>query len=139
MAGEAAHMHFVDDSPRGGPVERRVAFPIVCTRINYHTLYRRRAIVALFSRSFATVVLRNNGAASIWVEEDFGRIEAHSTRRIEWPLNSIAVNLLRFDTVHEYVPMVIGAVRRGIDADHTRGSSVIGVIKEEQLDARCVL
>ena len=95
MAGEAAHVHFVDDGPRGGPVERRVAFPIVRTRIDDDTLHRRCTIVAFVSRSVATVILRNNGAASVWIEEDFGRIEAHSARRIVWPLNSIAVDLRR--------------------------------------------
>src|SRR5437899_7555757 len=114
MAGEAAHMHFVDDGPRGGPVERRVAFPIVRTWINHHILHRRRAIVAFLSRSVATIVLRHNGAASIGIEEDFGGIEAHSARGIEWSLNSIAVNLPRFDTGHEYVPIVVGMVGCGI-------------------------
>src|SRR3954466_1840587 len=96
MAREAADMHFVDDSTRSGPVERRVAFPIVCTRINDDALHRYCGIVAFFSRSFATIVLRNSGAASIWVDEEFGRIEAHSIFRIEWSLNSIAVDLPSF-------------------------------------------
>ena len=110
MAGEAAHMHFVDDRPRGGPVERPVAFPIVGTRIGHHTLHRRRAIVAFLPGRFATVILRNNGAASIWIEEDFGGIEAHSARRIVRPLNSIAVDLPGSHARHEYVPVVIRAV-----------------------------
>ena len=58
MAGKAAHMHFVDDRPRGGPVERHVAFPIVGARIGHHALHRRRAIVAFLPGSFATVILR---------------------------------------------------------------------------------
>src|SRR5262249_30217678 len=96
--------------PRGGPVERPVAFPVVRTRIHHYALHRRRAIVACLSSSFATVVLRNHHAASVWIEEDFGRIEAHSTRRIERSSHSIAVDLARFHARHEYVPVVIGAV-----------------------------
>ena len=139
MAGEAAHVHFINDSPRGRPVERRVAFPIVGTWIGHHTLHSRRAIVAFLPGSFATVILRHNGAASIRIEEDFGGIEAHSTRRIERSLNSITVDLPRSHAGHEYVPVVIRVVSRGIDADHTRGPSIINAIKEEQLDAGCVL
>src|SRR5262249_11934339 len=37
MTGEPTHMQFVDDSPRGGPIERPVAFPIVRLRIRHHT------------------------------------------------------------------------------------------------------
>ena len=110
MAGEAAHMHFVDDRPRGGLVKRPVAFPIVGTRIGHHTLHSRRAIVAFLPGSFATVILRHNGAASIRIEEDFGGIEAHSARRIVGPVNSIAVDLPGSHARYEYMPVMIGAV-----------------------------
>src|SRR5262245_44278002 len=98
MAGKAAHMHFVNDRPRGRSVERRVAFPIVRTRLDHHTLHRRRTIVAFLPSRFATVILRYNGGASIGIEEDFGWIEAHSARRIIGPLSSIAIDLPRSDT-----------------------------------------
>lgn len=55
------------------------------------------------------------------------------------PLNSIAVDLPRFDARHEDMPVVIGSIGRGIDADHTRGASIINVIEEKQIDRRCVL
>ncbi len=111
MSGEAAHVHFVYDGPRRGPVERRVAFPIVRTRIRHHALHCRRGIVAFLSRSFATVVFRNNRGACVWIKEDFGGIEAHSTRRIVWPVDSIAVDLTRFDAGCEHMPVVIRTVR----------------------------
>ena len=110
MAGEAAHMHFVDDGPGGRPVEWRVTFPIVRTQTNHHTLHSRRAIVAFLPGSFATVILRHNGAASIRIEEDFGGIEAHSARRIVGPVNSIAVDLPGSHARYEYMPVMIGAV-----------------------------
>ena len=110
MTGEAAHMHFVDDRLRRRPVKRRVAFPIVRTRLDHHTFHGRRAIVAFLPSRFATVILRNNGGASIWIEEDFGRIESHSTRRIVGPLSSIAVYLPCSHARHKYVPVVIRAV-----------------------------
>ena len=78
MAGEATDMHFVDDGSGGRPVEWRVVFPIVGARIYHHALHRHRGIITFFTRSFATVVLRNNRATSVGIKEDFGRIEAHS-------------------------------------------------------------
>ena len=139
MAGKAAHMHFVDDCLRGGPVERHVAFPIVRTRIDHHTLHGRRAIVAFLPSSFATVILRHNGTASIGIEEDFGRIEAQAARRIIGSINSIAIDLPCSHTLNEYMPVVICAIGCAIDADHARGSRIIDVIKEKKLHCRCML
>src|SRR5262249_30291589 len=110
MTGEPTHMQFVDDSPRGGPIEGPVALPIVRPRVRPHTFHCRRAIVAFLPSRFATVILRNNGGASIGIEEDFARIEAHSTRRIVGPLSSIAVDLPCSHAGHKYVPVVIRAV-----------------------------
>ena len=88
----------------------RVAFPIVCTRLNGDALHRHRGIVTFLSRNIATVALGDNGAASIGVDEDLGRIEAHSAWRIESPLKSVAVDLPFFHARHKYVPVVVRAV-----------------------------
>src|SRR5438876_6336172 len=134
MAGETAHVHFVYNCPRRRPVERCVSFPIVGTWIRHHALHRRRYIVTFVSGCVATVVLWNNGTASIRVDENFGRIEAHSTRRIERTLYSIAVDLPRFHARHEDMPVVICPAGCGIDRDHTLGLSIINTIKEEEFD-----
>ena len=42
VAGEAAHVHLVDDGLRGRPAQRRVAFPVVGGRIDHHALHRGR-------------------------------------------------------------------------------------------------
>ena len=83
MAGEAAHVHLVDDGPRGRPSQRRITFPIVRARIHHHALHRRRGVVAFSTGSVAAVVLRNNDAAAVRVEQDFGRIKPHPFGRIE--------------------------------------------------------
>src|SRR6266542_3227219 len=105
MAGKAPHVHLIYDRPRGGPIEWCVAFPIVCMRIYNDALHRHRGIVTFPLCRFATVVLRNYRGASIWVDEDFVRIEAHSTTRIKWPLNSIAVDLTCCHTRYEDMPV----------------------------------
>src|SRR5258705_7267690 len=110
MASKAPHMHLIYDRPVGWPIEWRVAFPIVCTRINDDALQRHRGIVTFPLCRFATVVLGNYRGASIRVNEDFVRIEAHSTTRIKWPLNSIAVDLTCCHTRYEYMPVVIRTV-----------------------------
>src|SRR5439155_11160158 len=115
------------------------AFPIVRTCINHHTLHRSRAIVAFLPGSFATVIFRNNRAASIWIEEDFRGVEAHSIRGIEWSFNSIGINLPGCHARHEYVPVVIRAVAYGTHTDDTRGTSIIDTIEKEQVDRRCML
>src|SRR4030095_14677656 len=95
MAREAAHMHFIYDGPGRGPIEWRVILPVICKRINDDTLHRHRGIVTLPSCRFATIILWNHGGASIWVDQDFVRIEAHSISRSHWPLNSIAAEVAR--------------------------------------------
>jgi hypothetical protein len=124
---------------RRGPVKRGVAFPVESTRIRDDALNRRRRVIAVISGRVATVVLWNNGAASVRIDENFGRIEAHSTRRIEGTVNAVTIDLPCFHAGYEYVPIVIRSVGRGIDRDHTLGPSIINAIKEEEFDTCCVL
>jgi len=108
-------------------------------RIYHHALHRRRGVVTFLSGSLATVVLRNYYAPSVWVEKHFGRIETHSTPRIESSINSITVELPCFHAWHEHVPIVIGAAGCRIDPDYTRWPGIIDAIKQEQFDRYCVL
>src|SRR6478672_4353501 len=124
MSRETTYMHFVYDGLRRGPIEGCVAFPIVGTRICHHALHRRRGIVAFLSGSVATVVLRNDRAPAIWINEHLGRIKAHSTRRIESSINAITVDLPCFHPRHEHVPIVICPTGCRIDPNETRGPSI---------------
>ena len=81
MAGEAAHVHFIDDGPSGGPFQRRITFPIVRRRVHHHALHCRRGIVAFSTGSLAAVVFRHHDAAAVRIEQYFGRIKAHSLRQ----------------------------------------------------------
>ena len=120
MAGEAAHVHLVDDGLRGRPAQRRVAFPVVGGRIDHHALHRGRAVVAGLAGGGATVAVGNRHAAAIRVEEDLGGIEAHALRGIPRPLDAIAVDLACPHAGNEHVPVVVGAIGGRIDADRAR-------------------
>ena len=50
-------------------------------------------------------------------------------------MNPIAVDLPRPHARHEHVPVVIGAVGRGINADHPRGAGVIFPVEKQQIDS----
>ena len=95
MAGEAAHVHLVDDRPRGGPAQRRVAFPVVGGRIRHHALHRGGGVVAGLGGGLATVLRRHHHAAAIRIQQHLGRIKPHSARRIGRPMHAIAVELAR--------------------------------------------
>ena len=112
MAGEAAHMHLVDDGLRGGPPQRRVAFPVVGGRIDHDALHRGRGVVAGSLGGIAAVVFRNDNAAAIGVEKNLGGIEPQAAGGIERPFDAIAVDLAWPHARDEHVPVVIGAVGR---------------------------
>jgi hypothetical protein len=139
MSRETTYMHFVYDGLRRGPIEGRVAFPIVGTRICHHALHRRGGIVTFLSGGIATVVIWNHHAPSVWVEKYFGRIESQSAGRIEGSFDSITVDLPCLHPRYEHVPIVICAARCRIAPNDTRGPSIIDAIKQEQLDRCCVL
>src|SRR4029077_10441780 len=139
VAGEAAHMHFINDGLSRGFVERCVSLPVVSMRICDHAFNGHRGVIASHLGCVATVVLWNNNAASVRIDENLVRIETHSTQRIEGTVNAVTINLSGFHARYEYVPIVIRSVGRGIDRDHAVGPSIINAIKEEEFDTCCVL
>ena len=136
MAGETAHVHLVNDRPRGRPAQRRVAFPVVGARIRHHALHRRGGVVAGLGGGFTTVLRRHHHAAAIRIQQHLGRIEPHPARRIGRPMHTIAIELARLHSRHERVPVVIGSVCAWIQFDGPAGSGIVGPIKEQQLHAR---
>ena len=135
MAGEAAHVHLVNDGPGGRPVQGRVAFPIVGAGIDDDAFHGRRRVIALDARRFTAIVLGNNHAAAIGIQENLVGIKPHSARRIERPLDAIAIELPGLHIRDEYVPVMVGAVRRRVDRNHARGHSVVFAVEENQLHA----
>src|SRR5215813_5365644 len=130
MSRETANMHLVDDGLRRGPIERRVALPVVSARINHNALHRLSSIVVLPARGISTVVGWKYHAKSIRVEEDFGWIEARSRLWVETAPHSVTINLARLEARHEHVPIVISKVCGRVDSNHTRGTCVIHTVKK---------
>ena len=118
-----------------GRLQWGITFPIVSVRIHHHTLHRRRGVVAFTFGRATAVILGDNDAAPVRVQENFAAVKAHSPGRIERPLHSIAVDLPRLPAWHEHMPVVVGAVGGGIQGDHARGPGVILPVKEQQLHA----
>ena len=87
------------------------------------------------SSGIAVVVSWDHDGAAIRIQQQFRRIETKATRGIEWAINSQSVDLAGLHTWHEYVPVVISAVSYRIDGDNARGTAVIFMIEEEQVDA----
>ena len=114
-------------------MQQGVALPVVGTAIHDDALHRRGGVVASQARSIAAVILGNNNAAPIGVEENLGGIKPHSARGIERPLHPIPVKLSRLHARYEDVPVVVRTVCRGVDRDHAGGAGVILPVKEQQL------
>jgi hypothetical protein len=134
MAGEAAHMHLIHDGLGRRPPQRGVAFPVVGGRIDHHALHRGRAIVAGLARRRPTVAVRDRHAATVGIEQDLVGVEAHAARGIERPLDAIAVQLACPQAGDEYMPVVVGTIDGGVDADDARGLGVVDAIEQQQLD-----
>src|SRR4051812_24600230 len=117
MFREAANVHLVDDRLRRWMPQRDVTLPVVCARIDDDTLQRSCSVVTGSRGGCARVRVRNNDAAAIRIEQHLGRIEAQSLWRIEWPRRAIAIELSRFDSAHESMPVVIRAVANGVEID----------------------
>src|SRR6185437_9064058 len=118
MCGEAAHVHFVYDGARRGPVEWPVTFPIVCAGVDHHAFHSSRGVVALHSGGVTAVIFGDHNGSCIRVEQDLGGIETMAARGIEWSTNPKPVDLAWGHVPNPYVPVVIGTVRHGIDRDY---------------------
>src|SRR5206468_3470085 len=99
-------------------------------------LHRSRSVVTFPLRGLAGVVLRNDHAPAVRVEQDLGGVEPKSTRGGRSPLDPVAIDLSRQHAWHEYVPVVVCAVRNRIDLHHTGRGGVILPVEDEEFDAR---
>jgi hypothetical protein len=139
MAGEAAHVQFVDNGLRRGVLQWRIAPPVVRGDIEHDALHRRLRVVARVARLVTTVRLWHDYATTVGVEENLAGIEAHPARGIERTLHPIAVQLAGSYVRHAHVPVVVRAVGRWIEGNDARCARVIHPIEQQQLDSGRVL
>src|SRR4030095_5725846 len=83
----------------------------------------------------AGIVLRDDDAASIGVEQDLAGIKAPAAGGGEPPVHSGAVKLVRPYLRDEGVPIVIASAGSGVQRDHARWPRVIFRVEEQQLDS----
>ena len=133
---ETADVHLVNDGARRGQPQRDVALPVVGGRIDDDAPHRSRGVVTGSPRALAAVVPGNNHAPAVGVEQDLGRVEPQTVCGGRRPLDPVAVDLSRPHTGDEYVPVVVGAIRRRIEPDHAERGGVIFALEQQQLDAR---
>ena len=134
MPGEAAHVHLVDDGPRGRPLQRGVALPVVGGE-STTTLFiavavlspGRRAASRLYPREPRRLGRRDRGA--------LGGIEAHPARGIERALDPIAVQLAR---VARPARTRASSGRCGWPQDRAESrarAGIVDAVEQQQLDA----
>jgi len=76
-----------------GPLEGRVALPVVGRDVDDHALHRRPRVVARTARGVADVGVWNHDGATVGIQEHLGRVEPHAVQRIERALDPIRVEL----------------------------------------------
>ncbi len=134
MAGEAAHVRLIDDGARAGAAERRVAFPIVGAGIDDDALHGGARGIAGEARGFAAVAGGDDDAAAVGIEEELTGIEAQSGGGVEGAVDAVAVELAGAGAGDEGVPVVVGAIGGGGNANDARGEGIVFAIEEKELD-----
>jgi len=120
------------------PAERRVAFPIVSSRIDNYAFHRRRSVVSRPRSRVATVVFGDHDAARIRIKQHLGMVKPQAQRGLEPSVHAIAVNLPFSRSGNECVPIVVGAIRGRRDGKDSRRLRVVLEVKEKQLNFRRV-
>ena len=139
MPGEGADVHLVDDGPGERRARRTVALPVVGAGIGDDALQRRGAVVSRPAGRRAAPGRRPRHALAVGIEQHLVAVEAQSARRIDGPVDAVAVELAGGDAGHEGVPVVIGALAARVEVDDARRRGVIDAIEKQQLDAGGVL
>src|ERR1700733_3112386 len=139
MAGKVADVHLIDDGFRERRSGRAVVPPVVGAGISHDALHGRRSIVARRTRSGSTPWRWPCDALCIRIHQNFLSIETHAPLRREWAVYAIAVELTGADARHEGMPVVICPVDVWIEIDHSRRTSVVRAVEEQQLHGSGVL
>ena len=134
MPREAADVHLVDQCAVEGRPRRNVPFPVVRRRRGDDAPHGHRAVVPRARRRLAVVAGRHGDGQAVRVEEHLLRVEPQAALRGERPVRAVAVDLPRPEAGHEHVPVVVRAVRAGVQPDHARGRRRAGIVEEQQLD-----
>jgi hypothetical protein len=142
--GEAAHVQFVDDGLREGPVQRPVALPVVAAVVGHHHRAQRLCQVAAprLARRFARVGGRLRDGAGVGVEQQLAGVEAQAMGQVLGavrPVELPAVALTGLDAGKQHMPIVPGAVLPWVQLDARRRLRRVGAVEQQQGGGACVL
>jgi hypothetical protein len=113
----------------------RITFPVVGGELGHNALHGGGGIVAGLSSRLAIVFPWHHHPSAIRIEQNLGRIEAQAARRVGRPMHAVAVDLARFHSRHEGVPIVICSMDAWIQFDGSTGPGVVRPVEEQQFHA----
>jgi len=96
-------------------------------------------VIAGPAGSNAAIIRRARNRAAIRVEQHLLGIKSQPALRGEGPIYTIAVNLANCDPWHKDMPVVMAAVSNWIQRDRSRGVTVMGLVKQQQLHSSIAL
>ena len=129
MAGEAAHMQFVNYGLGEGPLEWQIAFPIIVAGIGHDAFHRHSCVVAGPACGSAVVGFWDRYGKTIRVEQNLLAIEPKTALRDERPMGAVTINLPRFYVRDKDMPVVVGAMLMRIERNDLCRLRLIFVIK----------
>lgn len=136
VAGEASHMHLINDGLRRRPAQGLVSFPVVGGGIDHHALHCHGGVVTRLGGRLAVIVRWNHHPAAIRIQQHLCRVKAHSPGRIGRPVHTVGIELAGLHAAHACMPIVVGPVDVRFQLDDSAGGCVTGTAKEQQLDVR---
>ena len=134
MAGEAAHVHFVDDCVVKRAPQGPVAFPVVGARIDDDALHGVGAILhAILGRQLPVIRVVYD-RPRIGIEQHFGCVEAMSLLVRKGSVEPIAVELPGLESRHKDVPVGAGAIGLRIQLKDSSRRGRVRLIEEQEID-----
>src|SRR5208283_4684949 len=114
--------------------ERGVSLPVIPEWIRDYALHGHCGVFTRRHCSPTIISIGNRSCPAVRIEEYLCSIKSQTVGRIERTVHTITVKLARPHARNKEMPIVIGAVAAGIEADHPRGLRIVSKVKEQQLD-----
>jgi hypothetical protein len=139
MSREAAPVELVDHRFDERPLQRPVTFPVVPARVHDDALHRDGVVRARPAGGGAIVTGGNGHGTAVRIEEKLLRSEPESFLGLPRTVRPVGIDLPRFESTDECVPVVIGAVRACIERNGARWCAGAVVVEQQQFDEGRVL
>src|SRR5262249_52289840 len=87
----------------------------------------------ILSGSNTTIPFRHDDPAAIGIEQDLPVIKTHALPWIKRTMGTETIDLSWLNAGKVYMPVMIGAVRLGVESDDVRWLGIIKLIEQQQL------